>query len=147
MGLTYMVRGGDGKEYGPVTLEQLTTWVREGRLTLQQEVKRSDMEHWAPAANFAELQPLFAPAAAPPPAISGPGALAAPARPGQVDPALYGRMRSGASWFYWIAGLSLINSISAFFNMGFHGFLFGLGRGLSHPSDRWVVKTIVEVAF
>ena len=59
MELTYKVRGADGKEYGPVTLEQLGTWVRERRLIPHQEVKRSDMEHWAPAGSFTEFQGLF----------------------------------------------------------------------------------------
>ena len=127
MELSYMVRGGDGKEYGPVSLDQLATWIREGRLRSKQEVKRSDMAHWAPASDFAELQPLFAAAGLPssgtaaPPVGGSSDALA-----GQADPGLYAQMRSGASWFYWIAGLSLVNSLSAFFKIGF-GFLFGLG--------------------
>lgn len=36
------------------------------------------------------------------------------------------RIRSGASWFYWIAGLSAINSAILFFN-GSINFVFGLG--------------------
>lgn len=36
------------------------------------------------------------------------------------------QMQSGARWFYWIAGLSLINSIVALTNSNF-GFLAGLG--------------------
>lgn len=36
------------------------------------------------------------------------------------------KMQSGARWFYWIAGLSLINSIAASFNSGW-SFLAGLG--------------------
>ena len=121
-----MVRGGDGKEYGPVTLQQLTAWVREGRLTAQQEVRRSDMEHWTPAANFAELQPLWAgPQPTAPPVVTSASA-ATGAHIEATDPGLYAQMRSGASWFYWIAGLSLANSILALFGY-VSGFLFGLG--------------------
>lgn len=36
------------------------------------------------------------------------------------------RVRSGASWFYWIAGLSLINSAVVIFGGNFH-FVIGLG--------------------
>jgi hypothetical protein len=125
MELTYMVRGGDGKEYGPVTFDQAAAWIREGRLTQQQEVKRSDMEHWALAGDFTEFQPLFGP---------GPGPTLPPmARPTtvssqtpQADPMAYAHLKSGASWFYWIAALSLINSISAFAGANFR-FIFGLG--------------------
>jgi hypothetical protein len=35
-------------------------------------------------------------------------------------------MRSGGSWFYWVAGLSLINSLLPFFHLGV-GFIIGLG--------------------
>lgn len=46
----------------------------------------------------------------------------------EVDPreALESRFRSGASWFYWVAALSLLNSVVALFN-GEWGFAFGLG--------------------
>ena|ERR1041385_534784 len=126
MELTYMVRGGDGKEYGPVTLEQVGGWIREGRLTPQQEVKRSDMQHWAPAKDFAELQALFGASAAPAAGTGRPVGATAPASTAQTDPALQAQLKSGASWFYWIAGLSLINSIAAFSGASFR-FIFGLG--------------------
>jgi len=119
MELTYMVRGADAKEYGPVTLDPLSVWVREGRLAATQEVRRSDMGHWAAAAGFAELQPVF----------SSPTASAfanvpgvAPAQTAVAAP----QLKSGASWFYWIAGLSLINSIVSFTGSSWR-FLFGLG--------------------
>ena len=35
----YRVIGADGKEYGPVTLEQLKTWVAESRLNAQTKVR------------------------------------------------------------------------------------------------------------
>src|SRR5215471_17384815 len=106
MEFTYMVRGADGKEYGPVTLEQLTTWIKEGRLTAQQELKRSDMEHWSPASAFGELQPVFSSLAAP---VIAPPPIAAASAPAHAGAAV--QLKSGASWFYWIAGLSLVNSI------------------------------------
>ena len=108
MELTYKVRGADGKEYGPVTLQQLTGWVGEGRLPPQQQVQRSDMSYWAAASDFAELQPLYAPAASP---AASPAAQAT--SPPQAVAVAAARTRSGASWFYWIAGLSLVNSVVA----------------------------------
>ncbi len=120
MELTYTVRGADGKEYGPATLEQLSSWIREGRVQAQQEVKRSDMEHWSAAANFSELQSAL-PSTPPAPAPIAP----VTARGGN-DPATESQMKSGASWFYWIAALSLINSISAFSGSSWR-FIIGLG--------------------
>jgi len=116
-----MVRGADAKEYGPVTLEQLKLWVQEGRVTAGHELKRSDMGHWAAASNFSELQTAF-PSTAPAPAL---GAASAPTIPPQVVAAV-GGLKSGASWFYWIAGLSIINTVISFTGGSWH-FIFGLG--------------------
>ncbi|HWI58159.1 MAG TPA: DUF4339 domain-containing protein, partial [Bacillota bacterium] len=108
MELTYMVRGADGKEYGPVTLEQLNKWIQEGRLPAQQEVRRSDMEYWAMAGDFLELQPVFGSLNSPA-AGSGTAAAGSATAAAQADPATAAQLKSGASWFYWIAGLSIIN--------------------------------------
>lgn len=59
--------------------------------------------------------------------------------------ALRGRAQSGASWFYWIAGLSLVNSIVAASGSSW-GFMAGLGvtqliDGLAlsiGPSAKWI---------
>jgi hypothetical protein len=120
MELTYTIRGADGNEYGPATLAQITNWAHEGRVQSQQEVKRSDMEHWSPAGSFSELQPVFA--ATTNVASPNPAATAAP----PCDPATEAQLKSGASWFYWIAGLSLVNSIVAFTG-GDWRFFLGLG--------------------
>lgn len=120
MELTYQIRGADGNEYGPATLEQVTAWAREGRVQSQQEVRRSDMEHWSPAGSFSELQSVFA----------APANVAAPSMTATVapsgDPATEAQLKSGASWFYWIAGLSLVNSIVAFTGSDWR-FILGLG--------------------
>jgi hypothetical protein len=123
--LTYTVRGADGKEYGPVGLEQLNSWIAEGRLPAGHDVKRSDMGYWAAARNFAELQPAFG-AAPPAPAFSAPPTLGNRTAPLQASAAAVGQLKSGASWFYWIAGLSLINSIAAFSGSSWR-FIVGLG--------------------
>lgn len=120
MELTYTIRGEDGKEYGPATLEQVTSWAREGRVQAQQEVRRSDMTYWSPAASFTELKSAFTPAAQMP----SPLAAATPTR--RNDPATEAQLKSGASWFYWIAGLSLVNSIAAVSGSDWR-FILGLG--------------------
>ena len=124
-----MVRGADAKEYGPVTLAQLKLWVQEGRISGGQELKRSDMGHWAAASNFSELQTAF-PSATPAPAPGAPPAAAIP--PETI--AAVGTLKSGASWFYWIAGLSVINTIISFSGGGWR-FIFGLG--ITHIFDQF----------
>lgn len=117
---TYTTRGEDGKEYGPATLEQLILWAREGRVQHQHDVKRSDMGHWALAGSLPELQSVFA--SVPRAATVSP--TANPAAPG--DPAEAAKLKSGASWFYWIAALSLINSLAALSGSDWR-FIVGLG--------------------
>jgi len=121
MELTYMVRGADGKDYGPATRDQLAAWINQGRLTARQLIKRSDTQDWAEASTFGELQGLFRPATAPdttPPTIPAAGGPGAP-----INPAMVVHMKSGASWFYWIAALSVINSVTSFTGSGF-GFAY-----------------------
>lgn len=83
---------------------------------------RSDMNYWSPAGKFTELQEVIAQTA--PPAVM-PGAQPVAASPG-ANPAALAQVKSGASWFYWIAGLSLVNSISAFAGSDWR-FILGLG--------------------
>jgi len=122
METTYRIVGSDGKEYGPATLEQLQAWSKEGRVTAMTQVFRSDVNAWHPAASYAELGlaggagPTAAPSVAPaPPAVGVPDGLGE----------MHRRVTSGGSWFYWVAGLSLVNSFAAL-SGGNWGFIFGL---------------------
>ena len=119
---SYTIRAGDGREYGPATLEQLTGWAREGRVNPQTEIRRSDMAHWSPATSFVELQAVFPPAATP----GTPQTISPNPAPATGDPHALAQLKSGASWFYWIAGLSLINSVAAMSGSDWR-FIFGLG--------------------
>ncbi len=120
-----MVRGADGKEYGPVSFEQLKKWVQESRLKGEQEVKRSDMEYWAVARAFEELAPAFNSPGSEPAIAPIAGARPAVALTPQTA-ATIAHMRSGASWFYWVAGISLVNTVLTLAGAGIR-FIFGLG--------------------
>ena len=52
----YKIIGGDGAEYGPASLDELKTWIGDGRVAGSTQVWRSDLAHWTPAARYAELQ-------------------------------------------------------------------------------------------
>lgn len=121
---TYTVQGADGKQYGPVTAEQLRGWAREGRVTGESQILRSNAAAWVAAATLPELG-LEVPAATPVPA---PIHVAMPihAPVSAQSPELQRRVRSGASWFYWIAAFSVINSIIMATGSGW-GFALGLG--------------------
>ena len=139
METTYKIIGGDGKEYGPVTLSQLKTWIGEGRIDGDSRVRRSDQSTWGPASSLPELElpatsdpetsssPTGSPLAEGPPPPSPPASFPSTgAHPEVTHAKLAGAARSGAGWFYWIAGLSLINSISMLSGSGW-GFIVGLG--------------------
>lgn len=120
MELTYKVRGADGKEYGPASLDQLTKWLRESRVSAQSEVMRSDTDYWARVADFEELKGALPETNAPSP-MTATGTFS-----GASDPGLEAEVRAGASWYYWVAGLSVINTMFSVFGAGIQ-FLFGLG--------------------
>ena len=57
----YKISGTDGKEYGPVSIEQLRQWIAEGRVNSQTRVQEAGAGEWKTAAEFPELG--FAPIA------------------------------------------------------------------------------------
>ena len=77
-------------------------WIREGRIAAGTTVQRSDGGAFQPASSFPELS-LGMPASAAAPAPAAPAPLTgAPTADGPV--LLASQVKSGASWFYWIAG-------------------------------------------
>lgn len=124
METTYSILGSDGKQYGPITLAQIKTWVGEGRIAADTQVWRSDTNNWLPASQYVELG-LGQPAS--PPRPPAPGVIQAQAA-GAGDPMLERRVRSGARWFYWIAGLSIIN---AFTTSSGTGVVFVIGLAMT----------------
>jgi len=56
----YKIIGGDGAEYGPATLEEVRSWIRDGRVAGMTQVWRNDLAGWSPAARYAELGPDLA---------------------------------------------------------------------------------------
>jgi uncharacterized RDD family membrane protein YckC len=56
MEANYKIIGGDGREYGPVTLDELKNWIRDGRVGRQTQIWRSDLNTWLAASQYQELQ-------------------------------------------------------------------------------------------
>jgi hypothetical protein len=72
----YLIIGGDGKEYGPVTGADVRQWIAEGRLSAKSLAKAESDAEFRPLGTFPELADVFAVGA--PPAI-GPLKSSAPA--------------------------------------------------------------------
>src|ERR1043165_4184428 len=113
--VTYKMVGVDGNEYGPAPLKEIQSWVKQGRINGATFVQRSDQGAWSTASSYAELGVVDSIAGAP-------GAIPLDA----ADAAdLDKKIKTGASWFFWIAALSLLNSIFILSGADF-GFVLGL---------------------
>ena len=124
MEITYKIIATDGKEYGPVNLEQLQGWIKEGRIASDTQLLRSDINEWRSASSFAEIALMMASGS------STPALPSSTIAPSGVEPSpqlfeLEKRVKSGGSWYYWVAALSLVNSVVAFTGGG-GGFVIGL---------------------
>lgn len=51
----YKIIGGDGKEYGPITAEQIRAWLREGRATPQTLAQPAGTADWQPLSAWPEF--------------------------------------------------------------------------------------------
>lgn len=62
----YRIIGGDGKEYGPISVDQVQQWIREGRANAQTRARAEDGVEWKALGEF----PEFAAAVQAPPAVA-----------------------------------------------------------------------------
>ncbi|HEY3854528.1 MAG TPA: RDD family protein [Verrucomicrobiae bacterium] len=60
MEVQYKIIGGDGVEYGPVTLDEIKDWILDGRVAGMTRVWRSDLAVWSAADRYSELLPDLA---------------------------------------------------------------------------------------
>ena len=81
----YKIIGADGKEYGPIPLDQFRQWIAENRVNGQTQVKAEGGTEWKDLSTFPELAALLAvrPAGAGLPPLSG-GARPMSAAPGSI---------------------------------------------------------------
>src|SRR5258706_2568484 len=66
----YKMMGADGKEYGPVSVDQLRQWIAEGRANAQTRVQSEGNAEWRAVGELPEFADAVgqSPAAVPPPA-------------------------------------------------------------------------------
>lgn len=109
MEVTYSIRAHDGQIYGPYPLPEIQTWIGEGRISPETPMTRSDLGSWQPAGTYSEVRfpNMGMPPSSPPPTpiAANPGADPQPAPAPDLSV-----LKSGASWFYWIAGLTAVNA-------------------------------------
>lgn len=76
----YRIIGGDQREYGPVSAEDVRRWIAEGRLNQYSQAKGSSEVEWKPLGQFPEFRDAFA-IDEPPPSPGSP--------PPPIDPAIW----------------------------------------------------------
>jgi len=63
----YLMVGGDGRQYGPVTAAQLQQWIQDGRAVASTQVQVAGSNAWRPLSEFPEFSdPLERKQSAPP---------------------------------------------------------------------------------
>ena len=62
----FNIIGADGKQYGPVTTDQIRQWIREGRANGATQLQAVGGTEWKPAATVPEFSDVLGGAAAPP---------------------------------------------------------------------------------
>lgn len=67
----YKIIGSDGKDYGPISIEQMRQWISEGRINAQTRVQEADATGWKLAADFPELGFARPDGSSPPPLAAG----------------------------------------------------------------------------
>jgi len=63
----FTIIGADGKEYGPVSTEQIRQWFAEGRANALTQMKAEGSTEWKPLGSFPEFAASVASGAVPPP--------------------------------------------------------------------------------
>lgn len=62
----YKIIGGDGRTYGPISIEQLRQWIAEGRANAQTLAQVEGSVDWKPLGTFPEFAGTFPPPNTPP---------------------------------------------------------------------------------
>lgn len=75
----FTIIGGDGKEYGPATIEQIQGWINAGRANLETQARRAGEEAWHRLGDFPEFNPAAGAAMPPPVGTAAPAPTPAPA--------------------------------------------------------------------
>lgn len=74
----YKIIGGDQKEYGPVSADQLRHWIRDGRLNAHTQARLEPGGEWQPLSSFPEFADALG--------IGAPGTPGIPGAPAAIPP-------------------------------------------------------------
>ncbi len=124
----FIIIGGDGKEYGPVTVEQIRAWIIAGRANLDTQAKALGTDEWRRVGDFAE----FSPAESTPPVLTSvaPAADTTLAHPGMRLLAAF--IDGFLEWLCWLpTSTAVMATISGL-----------IGSGQSSPQE--LIETLTS---
>jgi len=134
----FKILGGDGKEYGPVTADQIKQWIGEGRANHATMAKAEGDISWKPLAQYAEFAEVLGvkppelaavPAGAPP---ATPVAATVPVAPMPVAATLDARAQA----ISLVSGPAIALIVTAVLGIAYHIFAFAISSrngGLMMP--------------
>jgi hypothetical protein len=142
----YRMIGADGREYGPISADQLRQWIGQGRANAATIVLPEGTTEWKPLGSLPEFSMLFA---APSPA---PAPTTAPATPAVFqDPSIQPRKTNGFAIAGLVTGiLSVTLGLCCCYGLPFNiaGIVFSciaITQINSHP-ERYDGKTMAYIA-
>jgi hypothetical protein len=127
----YKIIGADGKEYGPITAEQLRQWIAEGRANALTRVLVEGTTEWKPLSEIPEFSAHFLGPAATPPGGSPPSFT--PTFPPPGGDAL--SQVNGPATGLMVLGILMLVASAASLMMQLAGVSF-IPRG-NMPDDAW----------
>ena len=89
----YRIVGKDGQQYGPVTAEQLRTWIAENRANAQTLAQAEGTQEWKPLGSFPEFAPDLKPpsvSASTPPTMTPPSSAPVPRASNKIPAGICG---------------------------------------------------------
>jgi TM2 domain-containing membrane protein YozV len=143
----FKIIGTDGRQYGPVSAEQVRTWITEGRVNAQSLVQAEGSPEWKAVANFPELIAVI-----PPPRIYPTPPAAVPGADKKIAAGICGIVLGGLGIHKFILGytgeglvmllVSVLTCGIAYFVMA----IIGLIEGITYltKSDEEFVGTYIR---
>ncbi|MDB6026038.1 MAG: hypothetical protein JWM68_2261 [Verrucomicrobiales bacterium] len=126
----YKIIGADGRQYGPISSEQVRQWISEGRANAQTMVQAEGATEWKPLCNFPEFAPSI-PLSAPPPIANVYNPVYDP-RKSRLVAGLLGVFLGGIGvhrFYLGYTGMGVAQIIVTFATCGF-GHFWGLIEGI-----------------